>query len=61
MTEGQTMIGLNGSWLLTNFLVIGLTEFTGLPCAMNTHAHTHLWTQRDENTENVFSEEQMLL
>lgn len=44
MTEGQMMMGLNGSWLLTNFLVIRLTEFTGLPCAINTHTQTHTQT-----------------
>lgn len=29
MTEAQMMMGLKGSWVLTNFLVIRLTEFTG--------------------------------
>lgn len=39
MTEVQMMMGLKGSWVLTNFLVIKLTEFTGPPCAINMHRH----------------------
>lgn len=41
----QMMMGLNGSWVLTNFLVIRLTEFTGPPCAINTHTFVHTGTE----------------
>lgn len=44
MMEVQMMMGLKGFWVLTNFLVIRLTEFTGPPCTINTH--THLCTHR---------------
>lgn len=35
MTEVQMIMGLKGSWVLTNFLAIRLTEFTGPHCAIN--------------------------
>lgn len=38
------MMGLKGSWVLTNFLVITLVEFTGPPCAVNTHTFAHTGT-----------------
>lgn len=45
MTEVQMMMGLKGSWVLTNFLVIRLTEFTSPPCTINTHTFVHAGTE----------------
>lgn len=51
MMEVQMMMGLKGSWVLTNFLVIRLTEFTGPPCTINTHTFVHTDTEGEKNAK----------
>lgn len=53
MTEGQMMMGLKGSWVLTNLLVIRLTEFTGHPCTINTHAFVHTGAEGEKTSKFV--------
>ena len=52
-TEVQMMMGLKGSWVLANFLVIRLTEFTGPPCTINTHTFVHTGTQGEKTPKFV--------
>lgn len=52
------IIGLKGFWVLTNVLVIRLTEFTSPCCTINTNAHTNTNTGRHRGgkQQNLFSE-----
>ncbi len=51
------MMGLKGSSVLTNFLVIRLAEFTGPLSTINTHTHTHTFvhpgTEREKGPKFV--------
>lgn len=53
MMEVQMMMGLKGSWVLTNFLVIRLTEFTGPPSTINAHTFVHTGTERGKTLKFV--------
>lgn len=66
MTEVQMMMmGLKVSMVLTIFPVIRLTEFTGLPCTINTHKHKHTHIcahmRKSDREQHLFSRRQLLL